>query len=86
MRPVTIKLPKHLDEKLGRLARENGVSRGEIVRRALDAYAGLSALDVLGDFVGASRGGPRDLSTNPKYLEDLGAYRPPRRRRHRRPA
>lgn len=89
MRPLTIKLPKHLDEKLDRMARQYRVSRAEIVRRALGVYVtkpSLSALDVLGDFVGAFKGGPRDLSTNPKHLEGFGAYRPPRRRYSRRSA
>ncbi len=78
MRTVSLKLPKHLDEKLGRLARRRGVSRSAILREALARYAADghappgSVLEAAGDLVGCLTGGPPDLSTNPKYLEDLG--------------
>ena len=87
MRPVTIKLPKNLEEQLDRLARQRGVSRAAIVREALRAHIappGPSALDLAGDLVGAFDGLPADLSTNPDYLEGLGESRPARRRANRR--
>lgn len=75
MRTVTVKLPKHLDDALDRIARQRGISRSAVVRQALGAYAArpkLSALDLAGDLVGSVRGGPPDLSTNPKYMKDFG--------------
>lgn len=89
MRTVTFKLPQHLEESIDRLARLRGVSRSAVIREALEAYVvepKKSALDRAGDLVGAFDGLPPDLSTNPKYMEGFGAYRPPRRRPNRRPA
>jgi hypothetical protein len=88
MRPLTIKMPKPLEERLDQLARRRGVSRSALVREALEAYVarpGASALDLAGDLVGSLDGLPADLSTNPKHLyENLGESRPARRRSHRR--
>lgn len=89
MRSLPVKLAKHLDELLDRLARERGVSRSEVLRQALGAYAAkpaVSALDLAGDLVGAFKGLPPDLSTNPRYLKGFGESRSPRRRPNRRPA
>lgn len=75
MRPVTIKLPKNMEDQLDRLARQRGVSRAAIVREALRAYAARStpsALDLAGDLVGSLKGLPPDLSTNPKHMKDFG--------------
>lgn len=89
MRTVTVKLPKHLDDALERIARERGISRSDVLRQALGAFAArprLSALDLAGDLVGAFDGLPSDLSTNPKYMEGFGESRSPRRRPNRRSA
>lgn len=75
MRPVTIKMPKTLEDQLDRLARQRGVSRAVIVREALRAYAARSApsaLDLAGELVGSLEGLPPDLSTNPKYMKGFG--------------
>lgn len=78
MRSLTLKLPKHLDDLLDRLARQRGITRSAVLRDALQAYAGNgatirgSALEAAGDLVGCVTGGPTDLSTNKKYLNDLG--------------
>lgn len=87
MRTVTLKLPKHLDEALDRLARQRGTTRSAILRDALASYAArpkVTLLDLAGDLIGAFKGGPRDLATNPKHLEGFGESRPPRRRSGRR--
>ena len=60
-------------------ARQEKLSQGDLVRRALRAYgvtpepvASKTGYDVVKHLVGCCRGGPKDLSTNPKYLEGLG--------------
>lgn len=75
MRTVSVKLPKHLDAKLQRIARQRGVSRSAAIRLAIEAYAArnrMSALELAGDLVGCLKGGPRDLSTNPRHMEGFG--------------
>ena len=75
MRSVTLKLPKHLDDLLQRLARQRGISQSAVIREALEAYGvepKESALSRAGDLVGSLKGLPRDLSTNPKYMKDFG--------------
>ena len=75
MRPLTIKLPKHLDELVDRIARDRNVSRAEVVREALAAYVARpagSALALAGDLVGSLHGLPSDLATNPKHMKGFG--------------
>lgn len=78
MRTVSFKLPIHLDQMLTRVARRRGISRAAVLREALERYraAGYaihgSVLEAAGDLVGRFKGGPRDLSTNPKYMEGFG--------------
>jgi len=77
MRSLSLKLPKHLDVMIERLAKQRGVSRSAVIRAALEAYAANgtrrgSALEAAGDLVGSLKGGPRDLSYNPKYMKDYG--------------
>ncbi|CDS53586.1 hypothetical protein [Polaromonas sp. CG9_12] len=51
-----------------------------MVRRALVAYvnqrkagiAPMSALEQAGDLVGCFSGGPSDLSSNPRHMDDFG--------------
>lgn len=74
MRPYSIKLTPALERLLGDLARERSVSRAQVVREALVAYAGRPVASVAaaaGELVG-SLSGPRDLSTNPKHLSGFG--------------
>jgi hypothetical protein len=66
-------------EALRARARIEGVSQGSLVRRALKAY-GVTAeapeaktgYDVIKRFLGRSRGGSKDLSTNPKHMAGYG--------------
>lgn len=72
MKRLQISLEPELDQKLGRAAREQGVSKAEIVRRCLrdgvrsqapradDSFLGI--FGVLGD-----DGGPTDTSENVDY-------------------
>ena len=59
------------------LKRRTGQSDSELVRRGLRLVAKetrrrLSALDLAGDIVGSVKGGPKDLSTNPKHMKGFG--------------
>lgn len=60
-------------------AREEGISQGSLVRRALRAYGvtpepqpGKTGYDVIKHLLGRNRGGSRDLSTNPEHLKLYG--------------
>ncbi len=78
MKTLTLKLPEILATRLNILAREKGVSKSEIVRRALmeyfahdDGHKTGSFLDLSKDLAGSIEG-PSDLSTNKAYLERYG--------------
>lgn len=60
-------------------ARKEGVSKASLVRRALRAYGVTpepepreTGYDVIKDLIGKSRGGSKDLSTNPLRLAGYG--------------
>lgn len=64
---------------LKRRARAEGISQGRLVRKALRSYGVTSdpapaktAYDVIKHIIGKNRGGPKDLSSNPKHLNDFG--------------
>ena len=75
---LSIRISKAESAALRRRAREEKTSQGQLVREALASYgvtveAGQkSAYDKIKDIIGRSRGGPGDLSTNPKHLEGYG--------------
>jgi ribbon-helix-helix CopG family protein len=70
-----VKLPPRLAAKVARLARQRRTTRSEIVREAVEKLepgaAKGSFLELASRYCGSFRG-PGDLSTNPKYLSDLG--------------
>ncbi len=81
MNVLTIKLPAALEQQLEEATRRTHLSKSELVRRALAAYIAraeddsggfVSALDQAGDLVGCFEGGPPDLSSNPRYMDDFG--------------
>jgi hypothetical protein len=79
MRTITCKLPEKLDAELEAAAREQGVSKSQIVRRALEGQIGKKrakrsprAHDLVKDLSG-SVAAPADLLTNPRYMEKFGA-------------
>ena len=80
MKTLTIKISPQLEQEIVRASEREHLSKSELVRRALVAYisqrnAGvptLSALEQAGDLVGCFSGGPSDLSSNPRYLDDFG--------------
>ena len=64
-------------EALERLKKATGAGESDLVRRGLrilfkESGTTPSALDLAGKSVGKFRNGPRDLSSNKKYLEGLG--------------
>ena len=80
MTTLTVKLPERLKAKVEASAKRRRVPKSQVVREALErALANESkrstvrAIDLVRDLVGCVRGGPRDLTTNPKYMEDFGA-------------
>lgn len=80
MNTLTIKISATLEQELLQLSEQAHLSKSELVRRALVAFIAqrktaapfVSALEQAGDLVGCFSGGPADLSSNPKYLEDFG--------------
>jgi metal-responsive CopG/Arc/MetJ family transcriptional regulator len=79
MTVVTCKLPEKLGAQLEGLARQRRVSKSDIVRQALEHHLNqprnrkqVRALDLVKRLKGSIKGGPKDLATNRKYLEDFG--------------
>jgi len=75
MKTISVKLPDPLAAWLARQANERGQSQSALVRDALEQHrkgnGKASCHDLLEDLCGSFKG-PRDLSTNPKYLEAFG--------------
>lgn len=75
MKTIAVKLPDPLAAWLSRRARELGRPQSDLVRDALQRYSegtsGASGHGLFADVCGVIDG-PRDLSTNPKHLADLG--------------
>ena len=83
MKTLSVKLPEPLAKWLASLSRQTRRSRSEIVREALEqqrngrangskgARKRVTMADAMADLRGTISG-PRDLSTNAKYLEGFG--------------
>jgi len=78
MKTISLKLPVPLASWLANRAAKLGRSQSDLVRQALEEQRqgksdkrGKSCADLMAQFDGFFRG-PRDLSTNPKYLRDFG--------------
>jgi hypothetical protein len=76
---ITCKIPEKLDSELESLARRRRVSKSAIVRQALERHVRRGpkvpaprAFDLVKALCGTLHG-PRDLSSNPRHLEGLGA-------------
>lgn len=80
MNTLSLKISAPLEDTLALLSQQERVSKSELVRRALLAYAAQrssaapvqSALSRAGDLVGCFSGSPSDLSSNPAHLADFG--------------
>ena len=74
LKTMTVKVSDLLVTKVARLAKKRGRTQSDIVREALEAFAGSerpSFAEAAARFAGAAKG-PGDLSTNPRYFEDFG--------------
>ncbi|HVT90493.1 MAG TPA: ribbon-helix-helix protein, CopG family [Tepidisphaeraceae bacterium] len=76
---ITCKIPRQLDARLEAAAKEQRVSKSQIVRQAIQdrlkrngASKRLHAFDLVKHLSGSVRG-RKDLSTHSKYLEGFGA-------------
>jgi hypothetical protein len=80
MTTLTVKIPETLERSIAIAARRERVTKSELVRRAMAKYVAQSgedlkfqsAMDLAGDLIGSVRGGPVDLATNAKYMDDYG--------------
>ena len=78
MGALTVKLPSALEAKLDALVRRRGQRKSVVVREAIERFVAerggegaLSVDDLLSDLKGAFKG-PKDLSSNPKYMKGFG--------------
>ena len=78
MKAVTLKLAEELEQRLAATAKEQGVSKSELLRAALQVYLdteGLSipgsCLELAGELVGCAEG-PTDLASNKEHLQGFG--------------
>ena len=79
MNTISIKFDPELERALVLASEREHLSKSELMRRALVSYlnqrsaaAAPSALDLVGDLAGCFSGGPADLSSNPRHLDDFG--------------
>ena len=78
MTSISLKLPDTLDTRLTQEAKRRRTSKSAVVRDCVEKVLiaqhknrAPSCLDLAGDLAGCLEG-PRDIATNPKYLEDFG--------------
>jgi predicted transcriptional regulator len=78
MNTISLKISASLQRRLSALSAEAGVSRSELLRRALEDYlarddsvASGSIAALAGDLAGCFSG-PADLSTSPDHMADYG--------------
>ena len=80
MKILTVKISKELEQEIDRAARRDRISKSELVRRAMTQYVARrdrsprlrTPADLAGGLIGSIRGTPPDLSSNPRYLKELG--------------
>ena len=76
---ISLKLPDRLLERLEAASRARGTTKSSVVRECLEQSlearprnGKATCYDLAGDLAGSLKGLPRDLATNPKYLEGFG--------------
>jgi len=78
MQTISLKLPDDLLADLEREAQARRVTKSVVVRESLEtalrhgARRAKSCYDLARDLAGAVKGLPRDLATNPEYMEGFG--------------
>ena len=78
MKTISLKVPEAMDARLAAIAKQNGKTKSDVAREALQAFfenghknRPVSAYDLSKDLIGKFHG-PRDLSTNKKYMRGYG--------------
>jgi len=79
MNTISLKLPDRLLELLEAESRARRTTKSSLVRECLEQTlvtrpqgAEVTCYDLTRDLAGSVKGLPRDLATNPKYLEGFG--------------
>jgi predicted DNA-binding protein len=87
MKTISLKLPETLDGQLEAEAKRRQTTKSAVVREVMAEYLSgakprkeLTCYDLARDLCGSMRG-PKDASTNPKYMEGFGLEQKQRRRR-----
>jgi hypothetical protein len=78
LKTLSIKVPEELSARVLRLAKERHTTVSEVVRDALSRYDAPmrgSFGELAKEHIGSVEGGPGDLATNPRHLEDFGKWR-----------
>lgn len=78
MTTISLKVPDTLDSRLTVEAQRRRTSKSAVVRECVEKMLlaprkdrAASCLDLASDLAGCLKG-PRDIATNPKYLDDFG--------------
>ena len=79
IKTISLKLPDRLLELLEKESRTRRTTKSSLVRECLEKTLGArpaggdtSCYDLARDLAGSVKGLPRDLATNPKYMEGFG--------------
>ena len=79
MQTISLKLPDDLLADLKREAKARRISKSALVRESVEAALrgrsrgnAASCYDLARDLAGTVKGLPRDLASNPKYMEGFG--------------
>jgi len=78
MQTISLKLPDSLLELLEKESRQRRVNKSALVRAALERElrpeikGKASCYDLAQDLAGSLKGLPKDIATNPKYMEGFG--------------
>jgi hypothetical protein len=79
MQTISLKLPEDLLADLEREAKARRVTKSALVREGLERVLrrpqhgeSASCYDLARDLAGSVKGLPRDLATNPKYMQGFG--------------
>lgn len=78
MTTISVKLPEALGARLEAEARRRRTTKSAVIRELLEEglskprrKKAVTCYDLVKDLIGSVRG-PRDLATNPKYMEGFG--------------
>ena len=78
MKAVCLKLPERLEALIAEVSRQRQVSKSAVIRECVEQVLvrgkggrRASCYELSRDLAGCLRG-PRDLASNPKYLDDFG--------------